>query len=304
MSHASERRATLIGASALALWATLAVLTTATGAMPPFLLVALSFGLAAMLGFAVQMVRGLNPLARLRQPWGAWALSVGGLFGYHALYFLALKTAPAVEANLVNYLWPLLIVLFSALLPGAGLSRRHVLGAALGFAGAALLILGQGGGGFEPRYLMGYGAALGCAMVWSGYSVANRRYRRVPSDAVSGFCAATSVLAALAHLMVEPAYRPSGIEALAVLAMGLGPAGLAFFVWDYGVKHGDVRTLGTLAYGTPLASTLLLVLFGGGSLDGRVAAAALLIVAGGVIGAGALVRPSSPTSPASPPASD
>lgn len=306
MNDAAERRATLIGASALALWATLAVLTTATGAIPPFLLVALSFGLAAALGFAVQMARGLNPLVRLRQPWGAWALSVGGLFGYHALYFLALKTAPAVEANLVNYLWPLLIVLFSALLPrmglpGAKLSQRHLLGAALGFAGAALLILDQGGAGFEPRSLTGYGAALGCAVVWSGYSVANRRYRAVPSDAVAGFCAATALLAGLAHALFEPAYLPSAAEALAVLAMGLGPAGLAFFVWDYGVKHGDVRTLGTLAYGTPLASTLLLVLFGGGTLDARVAVASVLIVAGAAIGAGALLRP---VAPASPPAGD
>ena len=301
MSDDRERRATLIGTAALGLWATLAVLTTQTGAMPPLQLVALSFGLAALLGFAVQMARGLNPLVRLRQPWGAWALSVGGLFGYHALYFLALKSAPAVEANLVNYLWPLLIVLFSALLPGAGLSRRHLLGAGLGFAGAALLILGQGGAGFEPRYLTGYAAALACAVVWSGYSVANRRYRAVPSDAVSGFCAGTALLAGMAHLLFEPTYLPSATEAMAVAVMGLGPAGLAFFLWDYGVKHGDVRTLGTLAYGTPLASTLLLVLFGGGTLDARVGGASVLIVAGAAIGAGALVRPASP---ASPPAGD
>lgn len=290
MSHPSERRATLIGALALALWASLAVLTTATGGMPPFLLVALSFALAAAVGMVVQVVRGRDPLARLRQPAGAWALSVGGLFGYHALYFLALKTAPAVEANLVNYLWPLLIVLFSAFLPGARLSPRHLAGAALGFAGAALLILGKGEAGGAPRHLAGYAAALACAVVWAGYSVANRRYRAVPSDAVAGFCAATALLAGLAHLLFEPAYLPRASEWLAVLAMGLGPAGTAFIVWDHGVKHGDVRTLGTLAYATPLVSTLLLVLVGGGELDMRVAAAALLIVVGAAIGSGELWR--------------
>ena len=277
-------RATLIGASALALWATLAVLTTATGAMPPFMMVALSFGLAALVGASVQVARGQNPLARLRQPVGAWALSVGGLFGYHALYFLALKTAPAVEANLVNYLWPLLIVLFSGLLPGEGLSARHLAGAAMGFAGAALLILGKGVAGFTAAHLPGYGAALACSVVWAGYSVANRRYARVPSDAVTGFCAAAALLAALCHLAFEPAFIPTGAEWLAVLAMGLGPAGAAFFVWDYGCKHGDVRTLGTLAYATPLASTLLLVAFGQGELDARVGAAALLIVGGAALG--------------------
>lgn len=284
----SPSRATLVGASALALWASLAVLTTATGAMPPFLTVALSFGLAALAGLAVQVLRGVNPLMRLRQPVGAWLLSVGGLFGYHALYFLALKTAPAVEANLVNYLWPLLIVLFSALLPGERLSARHLGGALLGFAGAALLILGRGVSGFAPEHLPGYAAALGCALSWSGYSVANRRYAMVPSDAVTGFCGVAAVLAGLCHWLFEPAFMPSASEGLAVLAMGLGPAGLAFFVWDHGVKHGDVRTLGTLAYGVPLVSTLLLVVFGGGELTWRVALSALLIVGGAVLGAGLL----------------
>lgn len=299
----SPLRATLVGASALALWASLAVLTTATGAMPPFLIVALSFGLAALVGLAVQLARGLDPLARLRQPAGAWALSVGGLFGYHALYFLALKTAPAVEANLVNYLWPLLIVLFSALLPGERLSARHLGGALLGFAGAALLILGRGASGFAPEHLPGYLAALACAVAWSGYSVANRRYAGVPSDAVTGFCGLAAVLAGACHALFEPAFVPSATEALAVLVMGLGPAGLAFFVWDYGVKHGDVRTLGTLAYAVPLASTLLLVAFGRGEMNGRVALSALLIVGGAALGAGLPVRrPASAA--ASPPASD
>lgn len=283
---ASSVRATWFGLCALALWSSLAVLTTATGAMPPFLTVALSFGLAALVGLGVQVARGRDPVARLRQPVGAWLLSVGGLFGYHALYFLALKTAPAVEANLVNYLWPLLIVLFSALLPGAGLSGRHVIGAAMGFAGAALLILGRGISGFDPAALPGYAAALACALTWSGYSVANRLYAGVPSDAVTGFCAVSAILAALCHWLFEPAFMPSFSEAAAVIAMGLGPAGLAFFVWDHAVKHGDVRLLGTLAYAVPLASTLLLVATGHGGLDGRVVVSAMLIVGGAAVGAG------------------
>lgn len=163
------------------------------------------------------------------------------------------------------------------------------------------MILGKSEAGFDPRFTGGYAAALACALVWAGYSVANRRYRAVPSDAVAGFCAATALLAAITHVAVEPAYSPTAGEWLAVLAMGLGPAGLAFFVWDFGVKHGDVRALGTLAYATPLASTLLLVLFAGGTLDARVALAAALIVAGAAIGSGELVRKAAR---ASPPAGD
>ncbi len=288
--------ATLVGAVALGLWSSLALLTTASGALPPFQMVAVTFGLAALIGALVQVGRGLDPLARLRQPVGAWVLSVGGLFGYHALYFLALKTAPSIEANLINYLWPLLIVFGSALLPGERLSGRHLAGALAGFAGIGLLMTGAA---FDPRHWSGYLAALACAVVWAGYSVANRRYRAVPSDAVTGFCGATALLAAVAHGVFESWVAPTGSEWLVLGLMGAGPVGAAFFVWDYGVKHGDVRTLGTLAYGTPLASILLLAIFGQGVLDARVMAAAALIVGGAALGSGAMVRGTAP--PASSP---
>lgn len=287
---------TLVGAAALALWSSLALLTAASGDLPPFQMVAVTFGLAALIGIALQVARGLDPLARLRQPAGAWLLSVGGLFGYHALYFLALKAAPSIEANLINYLWPLLIVLGSALLPGERLSGRHLAGAVAGFAGVGLLMTGAS---FDSAHWPGYLAALACALVWAGYSVANRRYASVPSDAVTGFCAATALLAAIAHLAFESWVAPSGAEWLVLALMGAGPVGAAFFVWDFGVKHGDVRTLGTLAYGTPLASTLLLALFGKGELDARVMTAAALIIGGAALGSSARIRAKGP--PASSP---
>jgi drug/metabolite transporter (DMT)-like permease len=279
----SVRTATLVGSAALALWSSLAVLTTATGGAPPFQMVGLTFGLAALIGIAVQMVKGLNPLDRLRQPVGTWLLSVGGLFGYHALYFLALKAAPAIEANLINYLWPLLIVLGSGLLPGHHLTARAVLGAVMGFVGAALLM---GGAQFDPVFWKGYLAAAACAFVWAGYSVGNRLFAQVPSDAVTGFCAVTALLAFGLHFGFESWVAPSFSEWLALAAMGLGPVGAAFFVWDYGMKHGDVRTLGTLAYATPLASTLWLWVFGKGQLTLTVLAATILIVGGAAVGSG------------------
>jgi len=283
MTLTKDTKATLAGAAALTLWACLAVLTTATGAMPPFLLVALSFAIGAAIGLLKQVFSGINPLTRLRQPAGTWLLSVSGLFGYHSLYFLALKTAPAVQANLINYLWPLLIVVFAALLPGQRLSIRHLLGAGMGFAGIVLLVNGKGIAGFDWTALPGYGAALGCAVTWAAYSVANRRYAHVPSDTVTGFLAVSALLAGLCHLAFEPAFTLDGRHWAAVAAMGLGPAGLAFFLWDHSMKHGDVRLLGTLGYGTPLASTLLLVAFGQGEMTPTIAVTTLLIVAGAAI---------------------
>jgi drug/metabolite transporter (DMT)-like permease len=284
VSHSSPR-ATLIGCVALLLWSTLALLTKLAGPIPPFQLVAMAFAVGALVGLVAIGAQGGNPAKKLRAPAGAWALGVAGLFGYHFFYFVALRLAPPVEANLLNYLWPLLIVLFSALLPGARLAARHIIGAFLGLAGAVLLILGPGAV-FEARFATGYAAALVCALVWSTYSVANRRYSAVPSEAVAGFCVATAILAAIAHFALEPTVAPSGWEWAAILALGVGPIGAAFYAWDHGCKHGDIRTLGTLAYIVPLISNGLLIAAGRGALDWRVAAAAALIIGGAALGAG------------------
>ncbi len=247
----------------------------------------MAFALAASLAIGKGLVRGEPVLAHLRWPKEVWLLGVGGLFGYHALYFLALRTAPAVEASLINYLWPLLIVLFSALLPGHRLRWWHIAGAVAGFAGTGILV-GYGGEGafaFRSQHLPGYLAAFAAAVTWAGYSVLSRRYAHVPTDAVGGFCAATALLAAIGHLLFEETVWPAGREWLAVAAMGLGPVGIAFFTWDYGVKHGDIRALGVAGYATPLLSTLLLIAAGQAALTPALAAGCILIVGGAVLAA-------------------
>ena len=287
--------ATFIGFIAIALWSGLALLTAASGTMPPFQLAAITFAIGGGCGLAVTAAR--RRLDALRQPWPVWLVGVGGLFGYHALYFGALRLAPPAEAGLIAYLWPLLIVLLSALLPGEHLRARHVLGAAMGLGGVFVLLFGarlargQGltlgeGLGLEARYLPGYGLALACAVVWSVYSVLSRRFRQVPTEAVAGFCVVTAALAWGAHLMVEQTVWPTGFgQWLAIAALGLGPVGLAFYVWDYGVKHGDIRTLGVASYAAPVLSTLILVSFGFAAASWALAIACALIVAGALIAA-------------------
>jgi len=291
MSHShhddpgARRRATLVGALAIVIWASLAILTTISGAMEPFQMVAIAFAVAAGVATLHTLCRGDGLMRHARQPLPAWVVSVGGLFGYHVLVFLALKTAPPLEANLINYLWPLLIVLFSALLPGERLRWWHVGGSLFGLVGTALILTGgEEPLAFEGDAWPGYLAAFGAALTWSAYSVLNRRFAHVPTQAVGPFLWVASVLALICHLMFETTVWPGTTsEWLAVIGLGLGPAGGAFFLWDYGVKHGDIRVLGGLAYTTPLMSTALLVMFGQGLLTTATAAAALLIICGAVL---------------------
>jgi drug/metabolite transporter (DMT)-like permease len=279
----SSSRATLIGFAAILLWSLLAVLTVLTGQVPPFQLLAMTFATGGGLGL-IHVARA-RAWPALRQPPHVWALGIGGLFGYHALYFFALRLAPPAEAGLLNYFWPLLIVLFSALLPGERLHVRSVLGAGLGLGGTVLLFMHQG---LAPAldFAVGYGAAFAAAFVWAGYSVLSRRVAGVPTAAVAGFCLATAALAALVHVAVEATVWPdSARQWTAVIALGLGPVGLAFYLWDVGVKHGDIRLLGVASYAAPVLSTLCLVLAGFADASVSLWLAALCISAGGLIAA-------------------
>ncbi len=241
----------------------------------------MALGAGGFLALGVVAMRG--GLGLLRQEPIAWAHGVGGLFGYHALYFVALAWAPAIEANLLNYLWPLLIVLLSAPILGLPLGGRRVIGAGLGFAGCALLV--GAGASFPPGAAAGFAAAVGCAVVWAVYSVTSKRMAAVPTEALAGFCIAAAILAGIAHSVFETSVRPDARQWIAILLLGAGPLGAAFFLWDAGMKRGDPRLLGTLAYAVPVVSTLLLVAAGDGVLTWRIAVAAVLVAGGGLLAA-------------------
>ncbi|MBM3549820.1 MAG: EamA family transporter [Alphaproteobacteria bacterium] len=278
----SRRRATLIGFSAIAMWAALALLTTLAGPVPPFQLVAMAFAIPGTASIALWVARG-EGLRHLRQRPSVWALGIYGLFGYHFAYFVALRAAPPVEAGLIAYLSPLLIVVFSSLLPGERLRWYHLAGALAGLAGTALVVTDGGRVAFKAEFALGYAAAFACALIWSSYSVLSRRFGEVPTTAVGGFCAVTAILAALCHVLLETTVWPAGGEWLAVLLLGIGPIGLAFFTWDVGMKHGDIQALGGLFYIAPLGSTALLILFGKGEASWIVGAATFLIVGGAAL---------------------
>ena len=277
-------RATIIGFSAVAMWALLALFTDLSGNVPPFQLSAQAFSLGAVVGF---MFTRSSPSADKRDiPFGAWITGIAGLFGYHFLYFTALRNAPAAEASLIAYLWPLLIVVGSAMLPGEMLRWNHVAGALLGLAGSALIITGGDSFGFDGRYIYGYAMAGLCAIVWSGYSLLSRRYSQAPTSIVAWFCLSAALLSLVCHLALEETVWPVGqLQWLAIAGLGLFPVGAAFYAWDFGVKRGNIQVLGAASYAAPLLSTIILVAAGRAELTPVIAAACLLITGGAILAA-------------------
>jgi drug/metabolite transporter (DMT)-like permease len=286
-------RGTLIGFTAILMWSVLAFLTAASGKVPPFQMNAMTFAIGSLPGL---ILFGLRPqrIRLLKQPAKVWIIGIGGLFGYHFLYFTALRNAPAVEAGLIAYLWPLLIVVGSALLPGERLRWYHIAGAVAGLCGS-IAIVSRNGLSFDGAYTLGYGTAFICAFTWAGYSLLTRSFDRVSTDVVTGFCLATSLLSLVCHLALETTIWPADAsEWAAVVGLGLLPVGAAFYAWDYGVKNGNIQVIGAASYAAPLLSTLILVLSGAAEPDWRILAACVLITGGAVLAARDMLRPRKP----------
>ena len=275
------------GLSALAavvLWSSLAALATLLPQVPPFL----KTGIGLLIGSLLALPLAKFDLWQLRVNWKTLALGVYGLFGYHAALFLALQTAPSVQANLVNYLWPLLIVLLAPLfIKSSKLTARIVLAALVGFAGAAIAVLS--GGASEGGLAIGYLFALIAAIVWATYSLGTKLVGNFPTAAVGMFAFVAGVLAIAAHFLIESPVSIQGSDWLLLILLGIGPLGAAFYFWDYAIKNGNPQQVGLLSFLTPLLSTTILVLSTGAELSPLLFISALLIIAGALLGRG---RPS------------
>ncbi|MCY1163487.1 carboxylate/amino acid/amine transporter [compost metagenome] len=284
--------ANLYALGAIALWAMLSSLGVALKHVPPFLLT----GLALIIGSLLS----LPFVIRDRRQWAVapqtLALGVFTLFGFHFLLFIGLRIAPAVEVNLVNYLWPLFIVVLAPLyLPGIRLRSVHVLAVLLGFAGAAIAILGgRETTGQTWSAGWGYLLALGSALVWANFSLQTKRAalqgQGFPTAAIGLFGLVSGLLSLLCHWALEPSASLGLRDALLLALMGLGPLGAAFFLWDKALKLGDARQIGILSYLTPLGSTALLMLVSGRALSGSIALAAVMIIGAALLGSRARQR--------------
>ena len=278
--YACAMPANLYALGAIALWASLASLGVSLRHVPPFLLT----GVALLVGSLLALPFVLKDRRQWRIPASTLLLGVYGLFGFHFLLFIALRHAPPVEANLVNYLWPLFMVVLAPLfLRGVKLRAVHVAAALLGFAGAAIAILGAGSGG-SGGWSWGYLPALASAFIWASYSLLTKRVPAFPTAAIGLFGLVSGVLSLLCHWALEPSVALSGRDWALIAVMGLGPLGAAFFLWDKALKLGDARQIGILSYLTPLGSTALLMLVSGRTLTWSIGLAAAMIIGAAVLG--------------------
>ena len=275
----TSARATWLALGAIALWATLAPVGVRLSHLPPFL----TAGCALLIGSLVALPWSGFKWRLAIVPASTLLLGIYGLFGYHFLLFLAFRTAPAVQANLVNYLWPLLIVVLAPLFnKHTQLQLRQVIAALAGFAGAALVM--TRGKAISADFDVGYLAALASAFIWATYSLMTQKVKAFHTAAIGTFGLVSGVLSLACHVALETSVALSAQDVGLLIWMGLGPLGVAFYLWDAALKNGNAQHIGLLSFITPLGSTVLLLIDRQEALTPLVAMAGLLIVGGAYLG--------------------
>jgi drug/metabolite transporter (DMT)-like permease len=283
-----DMRADLLAIGAIVLWASLATLATLLSQIPPFLLT----GIGLVIGSLISLPLSGFKLSAWKVPAKTLGVGVYGLFGYHLMLFIALQTAPAVEANLVNYLWPLLIVVLAPLFTRSlKLGARNIIAASAGFTGAAIAISSAGAGAGPLGFEIGYLFAFAAAVIWATYSLLTTKLRTFPTSAIGLFGLVSGVLALVAHFILEEPSIISSSDWVLLVVLGLGPLGGAFYFWDAALKIGDPRRIGLLAFLTPLLSTTLLLIVSGRELSWQLLLATALIIGGALLGSNATSEP-------------
>jgi drug/metabolite transporter (DMT)-like permease len=274
----SPRAWTCVGAAAIPLWATWPTLALRTLEMPAFECLTIAFLFGWMVLSATD--RAPAPVNAAPSGWRSWIPALAcaaGLSGSNAFHILATHYIPAAEANLISYLWPVMIVGFGVLLGLFRMRARQLAGLGFGFAGAAILM----GGGALSLSLAGLGLGLASGASWALYCVFRLLWKSASGAVLGRGCALSAVLCAVLHVALEPTVLPSigGIGAAA--AVGIVPLAFGNLVWDQGFRRGDSQLLAVMAYATPLCSALLLALLGLERCSVSLLIGAVVIVAAG-----------------------
>jgi len=268
-------------AGAVVLWASWPSLATMVRPAPPLLVL----GASALIGFLISFLLAVRQNAShafVSVPLRTLVFVSVGLMGNNAFYLAAIVRIGPAEANVVHYLWPVLLVLLASILHRRSPSLLQVSGIACGFIGVAIALFPQMGGSLDVA-----GVLLGAcgALTFAVYSV-GRSLAKVETDVVGPSLGLAGISTLVAHFMLEPIYWPSTVEWFAITLMGIGPFTVANVLWDKATRSGSAATISSLAFLTPLVAMGLLATFGLGNVTIATVVGALFAITGALLSSG------------------
>ncbi|MGQ0526609.1 MAG: DMT family transporter [Alphaproteobacteria bacterium] len=268
---------TACGVIALIMWAFTSVVLALLSGISTFEIVGAAFFLC-FIGMTGSQIVNKEPIASYwRRPLSEYLFWLLGPGLYTVLLYMAFKMAPPFEVNILNYLWPILLVIFASFMHDVTLNLTRAAGIIAGFSGLFIVTIPPASDNFFDDFNWGHGLALICAVLWSSYS-ALRKKPNYPMGFLAPLCFVFSMICFLLDMTFETTVIPNGFQIFLILVLGI--TRLSYALWDTAMKSGDIMLLTSLSYFLPLITTLLLVVFGFGTERPLVALGAVLIIGG------------------------
>lgn len=218
----------------------------------------------------------------LRQYGYMAVLGFTGMFLYSALYYFGLMQMSAQEACIVNYLWPMMLVLFSCLLLKEKLTMMKIVSMVCSFIGIVILSSGSPASADGNR-----AAGILCCMLAAAFyglfSVLNKKADYDQSLSMMVFWLTTALCALAAGLAGESWVPLGGVQWLGMLWLGAVINGAAYLTWALALKEADnTASVANLAYLTPFLSVVISAIFLNEGFQPR-AFIALIFIVGGIL---------------------
>ena len=272
--------------SAVVIWSTTAALVKSLlTAIPTFEALFLSTFAASLSLLGVQLVRDGGRIFRTYDVRGYMSMAgLGflGLFLYSGLYYYGLSQLTSQEACLLNYLWPMMIVLFAALLLGERITLRTAVALLLSFSGVVVLTLG-GEGSAEGNGLLGTAACLLAALCYGLFCVLNKRRNIDQTVMMIMAWGVTAVCSLPVTLLTEEWVTPMWTQWIGLLWLGVFIDAVGYLWWAMALQEArDAATVANLAYAVPLLSLVVSAITLGEEMSGA-AVGALVLIMGGIL---------------------
>ena len=253
---------TLIGYLGLLLWSTSGVVATYVVNLPTFEVLSIAFSTSFFVSTINIVIK--RRWFILKQRTMLWIIGTIGIFGSESLYIAAVKYAPTSHIDLIYYTWPMMLIMLSRIILKEKIRKSYLIAGSLSFFSIYLLILKTKSNelGYINQYMFGYILALTDAFFSSIYVLGQRYFKETPTELIGVFCGIGMLCSLFCHFQFEPTVIPNFNEWLLILYMGFSTQGIAYFLWDYGVKRGNYLLLSMLSYANAFISMLWLVLFG------------------------------------------
>jgi drug/metabolite transporter (DMT)-like permease len=275
----SPRTWTCIGALAIPLWATWPALALRTFEIPTLQMLTIMFAVGWMVLSRLERRDGAAPAASSIRAWVPAIAFALNLCGSDLCFILATHRIPAAQANLIAYLWPVMIVVFGVPIGLFRLRWPQMIGLSLGFLGAVILIW-DGQLTMSP---VGIGLALLGGAVWAAYCLFRLVWKEPTRNVVGRGCGIAAAISAILHFVFEPTVIPGASALVSAAVIGILPLAVGNLVWDEGFRRGDRQLLAVMAYATPLCSALLLAALGVGALSWNLLVGGAVIAIAGIL---------------------